>query len=178
MTKTVTAKGNGFCPECGSALVIRSGSHGPFLGCCHYPTCQYISPLKAQTDGHIIKVLEGQECPKCQSTLVLRQGRYGMFIGCSQYPQCNHTEVIDKPDETSIACPQCDQGKLLQRKSRFGKVFYACNRYPDCQFSLNQQPIAGECAHCHYPLLMEKRTAQGVKRSCASRLCGKPVTTE
>ncbi|HDL8283292.1 TPA: topoisomerase DNA-binding C4 zinc finger domain-containing protein [Yersinia enterocolitica] len=178
MTKTVTAKDNGSCPECGSALVIRSGGHGPFLGCSHYPDCQYMRPLKAQSDGHIVKVLEGQHCPECGSDMVLRQGRFGMFIGCSQYPQCDHTEVIDKPDETSFGCPQCGQGKLLQRKSRFGKVFHACNRYPDCQFTINQQPIAGECAYCHYPLLMEKRTAQGVKRFCASKLCGKAVVSE
>ena len=103
--------------------MIRSGRHGPFLGCSQYPECQYIRPLKAQADGHVVKVLDGQQCPKCQATLVLRQGRYGMFIGCSDYPQCDHTEVIDKPDETAITCPQCGQGKLLQRKSRYGKVF-------------------------------------------------------
>lgn len=97
--------------------------HGPFLGCSHYPDCQYIRPLKAQADGHVVKTLEGQPCPECGSDMMLRQGRFGMFIGCSQYPQCDHTEVIDKPDETSIDCPQCGQGKLLQRKSRFGKVF-------------------------------------------------------
>ena len=94
-----------------------------------------------------------------------------MFIGCSDYPQCDHTEVIDKPDETAITCPQCGQGKLLQRKSRYGKVFHSCDRYPECQFALNVKPVAGECAYCHYPLLMEKRTAKGpscaVPASCA-----------
>ncbi len=114
------------------------------------------TPTKAQADGHVVKTLEGQPCPECGSDMMLRQGRFGMFIGCSQYPQCDHTEVIDKPDETSIDCPQCGQGKLLQRKSRFGKVFHACNRYPDCQFTLNQPPIAGKCGYCHYPLLIEK----------------------
>ena len=70
-------------------------------------------------------------------------GRYGMFIGCSDYPQCDHTEVIDKPDETAITCPQCGQGKLLQRKSRYGKVFHSCDRYPECQFAsmLNPSPV-------------------------------------
>ncbi|HDJ1441913.1 type I DNA topoisomerase [Serratia rubidaea] len=177
MTKAAlfAARQNEPCPECGAELVIRSGRHGPFLGCSQYPDCQYIRPLKAQADGHIVKVLEGQECPKCQATLVLRQGRYGMFIGCSHYPECDHTEVIDKPDETSITCPQCGQGKLLQRKSRYGKVFHSCDRYPECQFALNNKPVAGECAYCHYPLLMEKRTAKGPILCCASKLCGKPV---
>ncbi|VTM22738.1 DNA topoisomerase 1 [Raoultella terrigena] len=166
------------CPQCGAELVIRSGKHGPFLGCSHYPDCNYVRPLKSQADGHIVKVLEGQECPSCGAVMVLRQGRFGMFIGCSSYPQCQHTELIDKPDETAIACPQCGQGHLVQRRSRFGKTFHSCNRYPDCQFVINFKPIAGECPECHYPLLIEKKTAQGVKCFCASKQCGKPISAE
>lgn len=166
------------CPECNAPLVIRSGRRGPFLGCSRYPECEFVRPLKANADGHVVKELTGQCCPRCQGTLVLRQGRYGMFIGCSNYPECDHTEVIDRPDETALSCPQCQKGKLLQRKSRFGKVFYACERYPECQFAINHKPVAGECPTCHYPLLIEKKTAQGLKYVCASKACGKPVTIE
>ncbi|MEI4418283.1 topoisomerase DNA-binding C4 zinc finger domain-containing protein, partial [Streptococcus agalactiae] len=78
MTKNAifAARQNEPCPECGAELVIRSGRHGPFLGCSQYPECPYIRPLKAQADGHVVKVLDGQQGPKCQATLVLRQGRY------------------------------------------------------------------------------------------------------
>lgn len=162
------------CPECHAKLVIRNGQHGPFLACSAYPECQYTRPLRPINDSHIIKVLEGQICPACGHELVLRQGRFGMFIGCSHYPECEHTELIDKPDETSVICPQCKKGYLLQRKSRFGKTFYACDSYPECQFIINNKPISGECIFCQYPLLMEKRTAQGVKLFCASKRCGKP----
>ncbi|MDX7989094.1 hypothetical protein FE392_17550 [Xenorhabdus sp. 12] len=162
-----------YCPDCGSELVIRNGSHGPFYACSGYPTCHYLRPLKTQGDGHVVKELDGQLCPKCGAILVLRQGRYGMFIACSDYPECEHTELIDKPGDTSIKCPQCQQGKLLQRKSRFGKTFHSCSRYPECQFALNNKPISGECVFCHYPLLIEKRTSQGVKLFCASKLCSK-----
>lgn len=162
------------CPECHAKLVIRNGQHGPFLACSAYPECQYTRPLRPINDSHIIKVLAGQICPACGHELVLRQGRFGMFIGCSHYPECEHTELIDKPDETSVICPQCKKGHLLQRKSRFGKTFYACDSYPECQFIINNKPISGECIFCQYPLLMEKRTAQGVKLFCASKRCGKP----
>jgi len=165
------------CPQCGAELVIRSGKHGAFLGCSHYPECDYIRPLKNQADGHIVKVLEGQLCPECQSELVLRQGRFGMFIGCSRYPECEHTEVIDKPDLTTLSCPQCQQGKLVQRRSRYGKTFHACDRYPDCQFAVNFTPVEGECEFCHFPLLIEKKTARGLRRYCASKACGKPATS-
>lgn len=85
------------CPQCGAELVIRSGKHGPFLGCSHYPECDYVRPLKSQADGHIVKILEGQLCPLCGSELALRQGRFGMFIGCSHYPECEHTEQLINP---------------------------------------------------------------------------------
>lgn len=62
------------CPQCGAELVIRSGKHGPFLGCSRYPECDYVRPLKSQADGHIVKILEGQLCPECGAVLVLRQG--------------------------------------------------------------------------------------------------------
>ena len=136
-----TVRNNESCPKCGAELVIRSGKHGPFLGCSQYPACDYVRPLKSSADGHIVKVLEGQVCPACGANLVLRQGRFGMFIGCINYPECEHTELIDKPDETAITCPQCRTGH-------------------------------------HYPLLIEKKTAQGVKHFCASKQCGKPVSAE
>lgn len=130
-------------------------------------------PLRPTVESHIIKVLSGQHCPKCSHDLVLKQGRFGMFIGCSNYPECEHIELIDKPDETKISCPQCQTGNLLQRKSRFGKTFYACDNYPNCQFILNNKPITGKCKYCEYPLLMEKRGGQGVRLFCASKRCGK-----
>lgn len=166
------------CPQCGAELVIRSGKHGPFLGCSHYPECDYIRSLKSQADGHIVKALEGQLCPECGETLVLRQGRFGMFIGCSHYPECGHTELVDKPDTTTMACPQCRKGRLVQRRSRYGKTFHACDRYQDCQFAVNFKPVAGECAQCHYPLLIEKKTAHGARLYCASKQCGKPVSAQ
>lgn len=165
------------CPQCGAEMVIRSGKQGPFLGCSAYPNCCYIRPLGSQGDGRIIKVLAGQYCPVCQADLVLRHGRYGMFIGCSNYPECEYTDAVDRPAETAVSCPQCQQGLLVQRRSRFGKTFYACERYPDCHFAVNFTPFAGECEFCHFPLLMEKKTAQGLKRFCASKICGKPVSS-
>ncbi|MBF9001084.1 MULTISPECIES: DNA topoisomerase family protein [Vibrio] len=162
------------CPKCGKPLVIRHGKHGPFLGCSDYPTCDYIK-TSHNNDGHIVKEL-GVPCPECGHELVLRQGRYGMFIGCSNYPDCHHIESIDGPDEEPVAsdivCPECGKGHLIERKNRFGKMFYACDQYPKCKFAVNQPPVAGVCEKCGFPLLVEKKTAQGVKYQCADRKCG------
>lgn len=177
MSKKVlfAGKNDDLCPQCDGELIIRSGAHGPFHSCSNYPDCDFIRPLKAQADGHIVKVLDDPLCPVCQGQLVLRQGRYGMFIGCINYPECEHIESTSHSDETDIPCPQCKEGKLLQRKSRFGKIFYACDHYPSCQFAINFKPLIGVCAECRYPLLIEKRTAQGIRQYCASKACGQVV---
>ncbi len=162
------------CPQCGGQLQLRHGKHGPFLGCTQYPACEYIRPLH-QNDGHIVKEL-GVPCPQCGHELVLRQGRYGMFIGCSDYPNCHHIESLDAPAEEKsaseeFACPECGKGHLVERKNRFGKVFYACDNFPKCKFAVNQPPVAGKCEVCGYPLLVEKKLASGVKHQCADRKC-------
>lgn len=164
------------CPQCGGQLVVRRGKYGAFFGCSQYPQCDYQRPLKMQTQGHIVKLLDGESCPQCQSVLALRQGRFGMFICCSQYPECQHRQSLNKTDETVMLCPQCATGHLLERHSRFGKIFYGCSGYPACQFTLKAKPVVGICEFCQYPLLVEKPTAGGVKRCCASRQCGKPAS--
>lgn len=145
-----------------------------FFRCTAYPECDYIKPLH-QNDGHIIKEL-GVPCPECGHELVLRQGRYGMFIGCSHYPQCHHIESMDSPsqEETSpdILCPECSKGHLIERKSRFGKLFYACDAYPKCKFALNSKPIAQACAQCGFTVMVEKKSAAGMRYQCANRQCG------
>lgn len=191
------------CPKCHQTLQgelqLRHGKHGPFLGCNQYPACDYIRPLH-QNDGHIIKEL-GVACPECSKhlldteqldtaefdpekvgELVLRQGRYGMFIGCSRFPECHHIESMDAPQpvqqEQTFTCPECQKGQLVERKSRYGKTFFACDDYPKCKFSINAKPIVGECQLCHFPLLTEKKTAAGNKLQCADRKCQHIQTNE
>ncbi|WP_394128362.1 topoisomerase DNA-binding C4 zinc finger domain-containing protein [Vibrio hepatarius] len=166
------------CPKCQAEqregeLQLRHGKHGPFLGCNQYPECDFIKPLH-QNDGHIVKEL-GVPCPECGNELVLRQGRYGMFIGCSHYPSCHHIESLDQPKQEQApqthSCPECHKGQLVERKTRFGKLFYACDNYPKCKFAVNQPPVTGKCEKCGYPLLVEKKLASGDKLQCADRKC-------
>ncbi|HGJ5876641.1 MAG TPA: topoisomerase DNA-binding C4 zinc finger domain-containing protein [Arsenophonus sp.] len=162
------------CPRCHSELIIRNGGYGLFVACSNYPKCKYVKPLKQSSDSQIIKELVGYFCPKCGHNLILKQGRFGMFIGCSHYPKCEHTELIDKPDKTLVVCPHCQDGELLQRTSRLGKIFYACNCYPKCQFVINSKSVSRICCFCHYPLLIEKKVSQDMKIVCANKLCNKP----
>ncbi len=158
------------CPQCGNQLTLRFGKHGPFLGCTQYPSCEYIRPLH-QHDGHVVKELE-MPCPQCESNLVLRQGRFGMFIGCGSWPACDYQSSPDKKaEDTQLTCPQCRKGHLVERQSRYGKTFYACDAYPKCKFAVNSKPHAGACERCGFRLIIEKKTAAGIRHQCADKGC-------
>lgn len=172
------------CPKCTSLLHIRNGKQGPFLGCSNYPECDYLRPLHEKSD--VEKVLPGTICPLCSNELALKQGRFGLFIGCSTYPNCEHTAqlseqnkpVIGTSNEPHVACPSCKKGQLIQRQSRFGKTFYACDNYPTCKYAVNDKPINEFCPECHWPITVERKTNTALRIICPKKGCsyrGKPI---
>ncbi|QIK37289.1 type I DNA topoisomerase [Caldichromatium japonicum] len=162
------------CPKCGGQLVIRLGRNGRFVGCSNYPTCDYTRSLDPEGADHpSAEVVEGRTCPQCGSALEIKGGRYGKFIGCSAYPKCNYIEPLERPEDTGVTCPQCSQGTLQKRRSRRGKVFYSCSTYPKCNYALWDEPIAGPCPQCGWPVLTLKVTKrQGALRVCPRKECG------
>ena len=154
------------CPKCGHQLSIRLGRRGRFIGCTNYPECDYTRDMDGNSKDEP-EIVEGRKCPECSSDLIIRSGRYGKFIGCSAYPNCKHMEPLEKPADTQVECPKCKQGNILQRKSRRGKIFYSCSRYPDCDYALWNEPIKEECPQCQWPILSVKTT----KRSGKQKLC-------
>lgn len=85
----------------------------------------------------IAAVEVGELCPLCNLNLVYRQGRFGKFIACSSYPECKYTRKIEDTtktpaEKTGIACDECD-GELLKRKSKYGKIFLGCSKFPKCR---------------------------------------------
>lgn len=163
------------CPQCGKKLDIRLGKRGRFIGCTGYPDCDYTRNLNESADEAAAApdVIEGRKCPECNSDLILRQGRYGKFIGCSNYPKCKHIEPLVKPKDTKVECPECHQATLLERKSRYGKLFYSCARYPDCKYATWNPPLAEPCPKCHWPILTIKTTKRrGTEKVCPQKTCG------
>ena len=162
------------CPKCSKQLAKRLGRNGYFIGCTGYPDCDYTrnadEDASAPTGPQIV---EGRLCPKCNSNLVIKRGRYGKFIGCSNYPNCKHMEPLEKPRDTGVQCPECKQSTLLQRKSRYGKIFYSCARYPDCKYACWNPPIAEPCPKCNWPILSIKTTKRrGTEKVCPQKECG------
>ena len=87
-------------------------------------------------------------CPKCGNPLVIKQSRYGKFIACSNYPDCKYIKGMDDREEVIIMdCPKCD-GKIVEKKTRRGKMFYGCNNYPKCKVACWDKPTGEVCPSC------------------------------
>src|SRR6202050_1468496 len=157
------------CPECGREMTIKRGRFGPFLACTGYPDCKTTRRLvqgtrKARQPDQPLD----EKCPECGTALVKRQGRCGEFIGCSAYPKCKYIRA----QTLGIPCPKCEKGELVQRMARKGKrVFFGCNRYPECDFTTPYQPIAEPCPHCGAQFIVEKFTKTGTVRTCIKEGC-------
>ncbi|KTD03728.1 type I DNA topoisomerase [Fluoribacter gormanii] len=162
------------CPKCGKPLSIRLGKRGRFIGCTGYPECDYTQDIAGQdNEKNEPEVVEGRVCPVCSSSLHVKTGRYGRFIGCSNYPQCKHMEPIEKPADTGVECPKCHEAKILQRKSRKGKIFYSCGNYPKCDYALWNEPINHPCPNCNWPILTVKESKKfGRQILCPQDGCG------
>jgi DNA topoisomerase-1 len=162
------------CPKCGKKLSKRLGRNGYFIGCTGYPECDYTRNVDEDAASAAApQIVEGRVCPKCSSPLVIKRGRYGKFIGCSGYPNCKHMEPLEKPADTGVECPECKQATMLKRKSRYGKIFYSCARYPDCKYAVWNLPLKEPCPKCGWPILTIKITKRrGTEKVCPVKECG------
>jgi DNA topoisomerase-1 len=97
----------------------------------------------------------GEDCPECGNPLVIRKGKYGTFTACSNYPKCKYIKVDEKQIVEVCDCPKCD-GKIIEKKSKRGKVFYGCNNYPKCKEAYWDRPTGEKCPECGN-MLTEKK---------------------
>ncbi len=110
-------------------------------------------------------------CPKCQKPLAIKMGRFGKFLACTGYPECKHTEPLENKNvNLNIPCPKCGLGEIMQKKTKKGKVFYSCSKWPDCDFALWDKPTGEKCKICN-SLMVEK----GKKVVCSNKECSKTL---
>ncbi|WP_301108952.1 type I DNA topoisomerase [Sporosarcina sp.] len=105
----------------------------------------------------------GEDCEKCGSPMVYKMGRYGKFMACSNFPDCRNTKAIVKP--IGVTCPKCKEGEVVERKSKTKRIFFGCDRYPECDYVSWDKPIARPCPKCQHTLV-EKRLKKGVQIQC------------
>lgn len=137
------------CPECGKPLVIRPGRFGKFVACTGYPECKYSRPVETKEDkkakvmnedGEAEKLsdVEGEKCEKCGGKMILKEGRFGRFLACENYPKCKNTKTIIQP--TGLKCPECSEGDVVERRTKKGRRFWGCSRYPSCKYASWDEP--------------------------------------
>lgn len=107
----------------------------------------------------------GEDCEECGSPMVYKMGRYGKFMACSNFPDCRNTKPIVK--EIGVKCPKCEEGNIVERKSKKKRTFYGCDRFPGCDFVSWDKPIARKCPKCEN-LLVEKKQKKGTQVICTS----------
>ena len=101
----------------------------------------------------------GEKCPLCGNPLVIRKGRYGEFTACSNYPECKYIKKEEKKVVEIMNCPNCD-GKIIERKTKRGKIFYGCSNYPKCKFASWDKPLEEKCPECGSYLVEKNNTVK------------------
>ena len=162
------------CPNCGKPMVLRTSKFGTqFLGCSGYPECKTMMSLNALSEETSEEQANEQEvceekCEKCGSDMVFKTGPYGKYMECTN-EECKHRKPYRK--STGVKCPKCGQGTIVERKSKRGTVFYGCDKYPDCDFTLWNEPTGEECPECK-SLLVKKVLKKGTVIACSNMKCG------
>ena len=166
------------CEKCSRPMAIKSGRNGIFLACTGYPECRNTANFTRDEKGKItIEAAPdvGKEqgtCEKCGRPMVTKNGRYGPFVACTGYPECKNIWAPE-PVSTGVPCPEADcQGTLVEKVSRKGKKFYACNQYPKCRFATWDEPFDGICPECNTPVLSIKRPKKADEPVLACRKKG------
>lgn len=154
------------CPDCGKPVILRLGRNGKFYGCSGYPDCKYTAPASDKEKSEMEAAPTGKVCSDCGKDLVIKRGRFGVFLGCAGYPECKHTERIEK--KVGGICPKCNVGEIVERKSKRGKYFYGCNKYPECDFVLWSKPTGEKCPTCQNLLIFGKNNTA----VCSNKECG------
>ncbi|MCB1180694.1 MAG: type I DNA topoisomerase [Chlamydiia bacterium] len=136
------------CPKCSAPLLKIWSKSRYFYGCSKYPECDYTASIEQQSfnrEDYNPDFDWDQSCPLCENPTTLRHGRYGPFLGCTRYPECKGIvnvprkgeEIVPQADTPPCPAIDCD-GKIVSRRSRFGKTFYSCSNFPDCDVIVNE----------------------------------------
>ena len=157
------------CPNCGRVMLVKTSRFGTqFLGCSGYPECKTIISLNNSMELDDINETEavpGEKCEKCGGDMTLKIGPYGKYLECKE---CKNRRKYIR--STGVKCPKCGEGVIIEKKSKYGKVFYGCNRYPECSYALWDEPTGNTCPDCG-ELLLKKNTKNGLFEVCSNKAC-------
>lgn len=164
------------CPNCGKVMLVKTSRFGTqFLGCSGYPECKTIISLNNLTELDDAENGEGGEkkelpavdekCEKCGGGMVMKIGPYGKYLECKE---CGNRKKYIR--STGVKCPKCGEGMIVEKKSKYGKIFFGCNKYPTCSYALWDEPTGNTCPECG-ELLLKKVTKNGEFEVCSNKTC-------
>ena len=165
------------CPKCGKKMIVRTSRFGTqFLGCSGYPECKTMMPLNKDGSAAPVDEKSDEKCEKCGSEMIVKVGPYGKYLQCTNDECKNRKRIVIT---TGVKCPKCGEGEIIQRKSKYGKIFYGCNKYPDCDFVSWNEPVQENCPECG-AYLVKKITKKESKLVCSNNTCSfsKPLESE
>jgi DNA topoisomerase I len=142
------------------------------------PSARTPSDFKTEADGTITPIAEqvtDKICEKCGRPMAVKRGRFGRFLACTGYPECKNSLPIGM----GVMCPSptCKGGELTERRSRRGKTFFGCNKYPECTFAAWDRPVPEKCPECGSPYLLQKFSKRdGAQLVCPNSLKGGSCT--
>ncbi|MDF2532681.1 MAG: topoisomerase [Clostridia bacterium] len=113
-------------------------------------------------------------CEHCGRNMVFKQGKFGKFLACPGFPECRNIKPI--LEYTGIKCPKCE-GELVQRRSKRGKKFFGCSRYPECNFVSWDEPVKETCPECGSNL-SKKPGKSGIVYKCLNEQCSYQKITD
>jgi len=154
-----------YCENCGRPMVLKKGRFGTFFACTGYPDCKTTKPIGGLQKKPDVPLDE--KCPNCGNNLVLKTGRYGEFTACGNYPNCKYV----KQKTIGMPCPECNTGEIVERRSKRGKTFYGCSRWPECNFVTWGKPVREKCPECGSPYMVEKWLKAGAMLQCPNADC-------
>lgn len=170
---------NEICEKCGAPMIVRTSRFGKFLACSAFPKCRNTKQMAGDNNaprggsngasGESPKQepeMTDIKCEKCGEPMLIRQGRFGKFLACSGFPKCKNTKPLDQ--DTGIGCPQCGKGKIVAKKTKSRKTFYACDQYPKCKFALWARPTGEKCPKCGSLMINGGKGGE----VCSNKECG------
>jgi DNA topoisomerase-1 len=159
---------NEVCDKCGKPMAVKFGRFGKFLACTGFPDCKNTKQIAQDGSGEIHAApptTTDEKCPNCGADMVVKRGRFGEFLSCSRYPDCKTIKSIVKP--TGVKCNKCGTGDIAEKRTKAGKIFFACSNYPKCENAMWSKPTGEICPKCS-SLLVEAK-AGSVK--CSNKDC-------
>ncbi len=92
-------------------------------------------------------------CDKCGRPMVIKLGKFGKFLACSGFPECRNSKPLLQ--KIGVICPNCKEGEIVERRSKKGRAFFGCERYPACDFVAWNKPVNEPCSRCGSPYMVE-----------------------